>query len=102
MEEIDLKELLDMFLEKKFLIIIVVIIATILGVIYTTKILVPEYQSSTSLVLVQVGGENLEDTNSITTTDITLNSNLVDDYREIAKSKSVATKVISNLNLDMS
>ena len=33
MEEIDLKELLDMFLEKKFLIIMVVIIATILGVI---------------------------------------------------------------------
>lgn len=102
MEEIDLKELLDMFLEKNFLIIVIVLIASILGAIYTTKILVPEYQSLTSLVLVQVGGENLGDTNSITTTDITLNANLVDNYREVAKSKSVASKVIENLDLNMS
>lgn len=103
MEEIDLKELIDMFLEKKFLIIIVVLIAAILGAVYTLKLIVPEYQSSTSLVLVQVETETTsEDTSSITSSDITLNSNLVHNYREVAKSKTVATKVIDNLNLDMS
>ncbi len=32
MEEIDLKELIGMFLERKFLIIIIVLLAAILGV----------------------------------------------------------------------
>lgn len=106
MEEIDLKELIQMFLEKKFLIILIVIIFALLGAIYTLKFITPKYQSSTSLVLVQTGSENgstagTEYSNSITTSDITLNSNLVDNYISIAKSKVVANTVISNLNLDM-
>ena len=106
MEEIDLKELIGMFLEKKFLIIAIVLIAAILGAVYTIKFVVPLYQSSTSLVLVQVVTENKDEDDTgesaISSTDIALNSNLVDDYREIAKSKSVVKKVIDNLNLDMS
>lgn len=102
MEEIDLKEFIAIFLEKKFLIVAIVILSGILGAVYTLKLVVPEYQSSTSLVLVQVNNFNSEDAASITSSDIALNSNLVDDYREIAKSKSIASKVIENLNLDMS
>lgn len=103
MEEIDIKELISMFLEKKFLIIVVVLIAAILGAVYTLKIIVPEYQSSTSLVLVQITNDkSLDDTNSISTNDLTLNAKLVDNYREIAKSKTVTTKVIENLGLNMS
>lgn len=105
MEEIDLKELIGMFLEKKFLIIAIVVIAAILGAVYTLKFIVPLYQSSTSLVLVQVVTDNNDEDedgdSAISSTDIALNSNLVDDYREIAKSKSVATQVIENLKLDM-
>lgn len=102
MEEIDLKELISMFLEKKFLIILIVLLAAIIGAVYTLKIIVPEYQSSTSLVLVQIAGENsLDASNSITANDLALNSNLVDNYREIAKSKTVTSKVMENLNLDM-
>lgn len=102
MEEIDLKELISMFLEKKFLIILVVLLAAILGAIYTLEIIVPEYQSSTSLVLVQIAAENsLDGSNSITANDLALNSNLVDNYREIAKSKTVTSKVMENLNLNM-
>ncbi len=102
MEEIDLKEFIAMFLERKFLIIGVLIIASILGIFYTKKLIVPEYQSSTSLVLVQVNDLNSEAAvTSITSADLTLNTKLVDDYREIAQSKSVATKVIETLNLDM-
>ena len=91
MEEIDLKELIAIFLEKKFLIITIVLIAAILGVLYTKKLIVPEYQSSTSLVLVQVNDIDSEAVKSITSAD----------YREIAQSKSVAERVIQNLNLDM-
>ena len=101
MEEIDLKELIGMFLEKKFLIIFVVILFAILGAVYTTRFITPLYESSTSLVLVQTGdAENSLE--SITATDITLNSKLVDAYAVVAKSKRVANKVSENLKLNMS
>ena len=100
MEEIDLKELIGMFLEKKFLIIFVVILFAILGVVYTTRFITPLYESSTSLVLVQTGDTDTS-LDSITTTDITLNSKLVDAYAVVAKSKRVANKVLENLKLDM-
>lgn len=100
MEELDLKELISMFLEKKLLIILVVIIFALMGAIYTLKFVTPIYQSTTSLVLAQIGGDNSEESNSITSSDIALNTNLIDNYRVIAKSKSVAQEVIDNLNLD--
>lgn len=101
MEEIDLKELIGMFLEKKFLIIFVVILFAILGAVYTTRFITPLYESSTSLVLVQTGDAETS-LDSITTTDITLNSKLVDAYAVVAKSKRVANKVSENLKLNMS
>ncbi len=100
MEEIDLKELIGMFLEKKFLIIFVVILFAILGAVYTTRFITPLYESSTSLVLVQTGDADTS-LDSITTTDITLNSKLVDAYAVVAKSKRVANKVLENLKLNM-
>lgn len=102
MEELDLKELISIFMKRKVLIILVVIIFALTGAIYTTKFITPTYKSSTSLVLVQTGTEKNVDTNgSITTTDVTLNSKLVDNYKSIAVSKSVLTKVIQNLNISM-
>ena len=100
MEELDLKELISIFLNKKYLIIIVLLVFAIMGIIYTSHFITPLYQSSTSLVLVQITNDNSSELNSITTTDVTLNSKLVDDYREIAKSKSVANKVKENLKLE--
>ena len=100
MEELDLKELISIFLNKKYLIIIVLLIFAIMGIIYTSNFITPLYQSSTSLVLVQIAKDNSSESNSITATDVTLNSKLVEDYREIAKSKSVANKVKENLKLE--
>ena len=103
MEELDLKELIAIFMKKKLLIILVVIIFALIGAIYTLKFITPMYESTTSLVLVQTGAENVADiSNSITTTDITLNSKLVNNYKEIAESKNVAGAVIQKLGLDMS
>lgn len=103
MEEIDLRELIEMFLKKKFLIIFVVILFAILGAVYTNELIVPLYQSSTSLVLVQTGTEKNQSSNSesITTTDLTLNSKLIDAYKVIANSKIVTNTVIKNLKLNM-
>lgn len=104
MEEIDLKELISMFMKRKVLIILVVIIFALIGAIYTVKFITPTYKSTTRLLLVQTGEKSnvYENTGSITTTDITLNSKLVNNYREISKSEAVLSKVIQNLNLDIS
>ncbi len=99
MEEIDLKELINIFMEKKLLIILVVIIFSLLGAIYTLKFITPMYESQTSLVLVQIGGDVTDGTTQITTTDIQLNSKLVNDYSSIAASEVVALKVLDNLNI---
>ncbi len=81
----------------------VVSILALSGAIYTLKFITPMYESYTKLILVQTGTSTdsyAQISNSITTTDITLNSKLVDDYREIATSKSVLNTVIDELHLD--
>lgn len=73
-EEIDLKELLTLFWNKKTQIILIVLIFILLGVIYTTGFVKPKYTSSTTLLLAT--GNTSSKTNTITTTDVTLNSKI--------------------------
>ena len=100
MEEWDLKELLNLFWSKIFQILLIVIITTGIGVIYTFGFTTPKYSASTTLVL--TGAETTSDaaSNSITATDVTLNSKLVSTYRELVRSKKILRQVISNLNID--
>ena len=104
MEELDLKELFNLFWHKKAQIILIILIFIVLGVIYTVGFTTPMYTSSTTLLL--AGAEKQEGqtqtTNSITTTDITINSKLVTTYSELVKSKNVLGQVISNLGIDIS
>lgn len=103
MEEIDLKELFEIFWNKKILIILVVILFGVIGMAYSFLLVVPKYTSSTTLVLTKADSvtkpTDLND--SITTSDITLNSQLVSTYSELAKSKKVLRTVISNLQIDI-
>lgn len=99
MEEIDLKELFTIFYKKKVLIIVVVLIFAALGAAYTYKFITPMFKTQTSLILVQIGGEVTDAETQITTTDIQLNSKLVNDYSAIAASEFVAKEVFNNLNL---
>lgn len=107
MEELDLKELFEIFWNKKVQIILIVLIFAVIGLIYTMTFVTPEYTAATTLVLAssnkgvdQTTGSTT--TNSITTSDITLNSNLVSTYSELVKSKNVLRQVISNLNINIS
>ena len=101
MEELDLKELFNIFWSKKVYIILIVLIFIAIGVIYTVGFTTPKYTSSTTLLL--AGSENSEETtNSITTTDVTLNSKLVSTYSVLVRSKDVLSQVISNLGIDVS
>lgn len=100
MEDIDLKELFTMFWSKKIQIILFIILFAILGAVYTIGFITPEYTSSTTLVLA-TSQNGAPSKNSITTTDVTLNSKLVSTYSELVKSKKVLRKVISNLGIDV-
>ena len=97
-EELDLRKLFDMFWNKKYQIIVIVLLFLVMGTVYTMFLVKPVYSSSTSLLL--AGSQNAETT--ITTTDITINNKLISTYSELIKSKSVIRKVKSSLGLDLS
>ena len=99
MEELDLKELLQIFWEKKMQIILITAIFMTLGVIYTLGFVTPKYQSVTKLLLATNSSPESVTTESITTTDVTLNSKLVSTYSELVKSKKVIRQVISDLGI---
>ena len=101
MEEMDLKELFNMFWSKKFQIILIILIFGIIGFIYTIEFITPMYDASTTLVLVSSADDTLTTNTMITATDVSLNSKLVATYSELIKSKNVLREVISNLNTDL-
>ena len=102
MEEIDLKELVQIFWEKRFRIILIVAIFAVVGVIYTLGFVKPKYQATTSLLLATNSAQSAAGLDSsITTTDVTLNSKLVSTYSKLVKSDKVVRTVISNLSLKM-
>lgn len=102
MEELDLKELFNIFWHKKIEILLIVLIFGVIGVIYTMGFVTPMYSASTTLVLASSGkNENLPDTGitTSTATEVTVNSKLVSTYSELVKSKNILRQVISNLNM---
>ena len=103
MEELDLKEIFELFWNKKIQIILIVAIFMVAGIIYSLGFVKPVYKSSTTLVLATT--ENKKDASStdatITTSDITINSKLVSTYSELVKSKKVLRAVISNLGIKL-
>lgn len=101
MGELDLKEIFNMFWNKKAAIIIITLIFIIIGGMYTLKFTKPEYSSTITLLL--ISSKNNENGNAtITTSDITLNSKLVATYTDLIKSENVLKDVISNTGIEIS
>lgn len=98
MEEIDLKELFNMFWSKKFIILIIVAIFIVIGVFYTKFMVKPDYKATATLVLTK----NTSNEETITQTEVTLNQKLVATYTQWIKSNNVLRQVISNLDTDIS
>ncbi len=102
MEELDLKELVQIFWGKKVQIILIVAIFAVVGFIYTIGFVTPKYQATTSLLLATNSAQSTTGADSsITTSDVTLNSKLVSTYSKLVKSDKVVRTVISNLSLKM-
>lgn len=100
MEEIDLKEVFNIFWNQRIQILLIILIFAVIGIIYTLGFVTPKYSSSTSLVLTK-SSEDESKSDAITTTDITINSKLVSTYSVIVKSKDVLKKVNANLNINL-
>ena len=99
MEELDLKELFELFVSKWIQILLIVIVFAGIGIVYSMFFVNPKYSANTTLVLTTASNEGDK---SITTTDVTLNSKLVSTYSEIVKSDAVLNEVINNLGLKIS
>ena len=94
MEELDLRELLNIFWNKRVEIMVITLVFAIVGGIYSFVFTTPKYKSSTTLVLATSNDKNVGKTQTsseaaITQTELTINSNLVSTYSELIKSKSV-------------
>ena len=95
MEEINLKDLFNYILNKKWYVILITICVAVAGFIYVSYYKTPMYKSYTTILLTKEGNSE-----TITYSDVNLNKNLVDTYSEIIKSKKVIDKVINNLSLN--
>ena len=103
MEELDLKELFGIFWAKKVHIILLILIFIVIGFIYSYIFLVPEYQSITQILLAKSNATTQDGTTQgMTTSQVTLNQQLVSTYSVLVKSESVLTQVKDNLKIDKS
>lgn len=96
MDEINLKELLRYILSKFYVVLLALVLVVSLGELYSIYLKTPMYSSTTKLVLTSE-----QNSNTITTSDVTLSNNLVKTYSEIIKSRDVLTKVADNLKLGL-
>lgn len=102
MEELDLKQLLKIFANRKIYMILITVIFLLMGIVYTLTMVKPRYKASTKLILAKTESTSENDNKGITGTELTLNQKLISTYTEIVKTKSVVRQVIDNLNLDIS
>jgi len=100
MEEISLREILDLLQENWKMIIIITMVLVGFTAAGTLLLIDKTYNSSTTLIVGRP--EGYSSTVSDTANELRINQQLVGTYSEIAKSKSVMTQVNSALNLGLS
>ena len=97
MDEINLKELFRYILAKFYIVLAILLAVVAGGEFYSVYMKTPMYNSTTKLVLTSDTSSNT----SVTTSDVTLNTNLVKTYSEIITSRDVLSQVADNLKLGL-
>ena len=97
MDEIDLGALLLHFVERLYIIFIVVVICLIGGLGYTVFLKEPLYKSDVNIIIV-----NKDNNATAIQSEITVNQKLASTYRELIGSRRILKQVINNLELDYS
>lgn len=94
--EIDLREIFAVLISKIGIIILAGMICALVSLVGTKLFITPQYQSVTKMyVLSQANSETL------TSSDMSLSSYLTKDYAELIKSRTVAENVIAQLGLEL-
>lgn len=102
-ETIELRELLEILLKRKWLIIILTLVMLTAGTLYSFFMITPMYESNTTLMVNGSKGASVSDiAASFDLGSINLSQKLVVTYGEIVKSRIVLEQVIDKLELDMS
>lgn len=100
MEELNLKQLINIIWNGKKYIIITIILSVLLGIGYSYFLVTPKYEASTTLVLAKAEEKTTNEISTgITQTDLNINQNLVSTYRELIRSKTVIREVMENLKI---
>ena len=99
MEELNLKQLINIIWNGKKYIIITIILSVQLGIGYSYFLVTPKYEDSTTLVLAKAEEKANEISTGIRQTDLNINQNLVSTYRELIRSKTVIREVMENLKI---
>ncbi|WP_394405145.1 Wzz/FepE/Etk N-terminal domain-containing protein [Streptococcus sp. 20-1249] len=95
--EIDVLQLLRKIWDKKFLVAFIGIFFAVISFLYSAFIVVPKYDSTTRIYVVNKSG----DASSLTAQDLQAGSFLVNDYKEIITSNDVLNKVVETEGLNM-
>jgi capsular polysaccharide biosynthesis protein len=102
-ETIELRELFEIVLKRKWLIIIITLLAMVIGSVYSIYMVTPMYKSDTTLMVNGSKGLSAGDiAASFDLGSINLSQKLVVTYGEIVKSRIVMEQVIDRLDLNLS
>ncbi len=95
MDALELKDLLLIIKKRLWLIVVITLATSALSAILSFFLMNPVYQSDTSLYI----GRSMDNQSSIGYNDLMLNTQLVNDYRELVKSRMVTSIVLEKLSL---
>lgn len=97
-ESIDLKEYINIFRKRGWIVLITTIIAIAISGILSFFVIEPVYQAQLTFMVNFNQNENAQ----ITQEDMDYGTKLVETYKPIIKSRKVTQKIKNNLNLSMS
>lgn len=102
-EELDLLELLQILLKRKWFIVLSVVVVASIAFGYTKYGITPQYKSEMTLMVNSSKGSSISDiASSFDLGSINFSQKLVVTYSEIVKSRIVLEQVIDKMDLDMS
>ena len=97
-KELELKQFLKLFWDRKVLIIVIMVLFGVLGGVKIKYFTTPVYQASGKLIC----AKSEEDEKMVTSTELSMPSRLAETYANLIKSDLIVNQVIQNLGLNMS
>ena len=97
-KELELKQFLKLFWDRKVLIIVIMVLFGVLGGVKIKYFTTPVYQASGKLIC----AKSEEDEKMVTSTELSMPSSLAETYANLIKSDLIVNQVIQNLGLNMS